>query len=1180
MKCPRCGFAHPTKQKFCGECGLQLPTGTFPASIEAQRLSACYTPRHLAEHILKSRSALEGERKQVTVLFCDVADSTPMAARLGAERMHGVLNAFFELALECVHRLEGTVNQFLGDGFMALFGAPITHEDHALRAVLTALAIRDQLAVRSTELALPQGFQVRMGLNTGSVVVGKIGDDLRMDYTAIGDTTNTAARLQGEAAPGTIVIGEDVCRHVRDFVDLKALRPRLLKGKTEPVTLYEVLKAHAGHHPSSSPDGPLIGRQADLAVIEELLDRLAGGQGAILTVTGEAGLGKSSLLAAARRFAAAKPLTWVEGACVSFGQSLSYWPFRDVLRSCFGIAENDGAAQSLDKLSVGLQPLFASESDQALPYLLSLLGLPLPEQHAQYINALDRRAVGDQVFRTSLRLFERLSMIKPLALVLDDWHWADASSAGLLEHLLSLAGKVPILFVVASRPDEQGAAASLMRALKSNTLAEGLHRSLDLQPLSDGAARALVSNMLDGGPLPSLLQDRLTRLADGNPFYLGELVRVLVSARAIERDPDSGTWQGTERLRDVELPDSIEGVILARVDRLPDDAKQLLKTAAVIGRSFLYRVLRHVAENPSTVEINIAQLKAADLVENKKVAPELELMFKHPLIQQATYATMLEDRRRHLHGQVAQCIELLFATRLEEFFSVLAYHYAQAQQWDRAQYFLLRAGHQAGQVAADAEALEHYERALAASTRSAHGLDRLERADLEVRMGEALFALGRNEAALQHALTAFKAIGISYPSTRRGVRLALALKVMRLAAHQLAAPLHRLFVQGNASAPDTGHTLAARAIELVGHLSFNSDPERFALCVLIGAELADRQPQSRDQVVMASALGMTCDALGLYGLAETFHRKATRAGTRLGEDLALGLCCLSLGMHEFSIGAWGSAETTFVAGEAHCRAAGHLPNFLAVRTTRILLHRTMGDPRWIQESEEMAAVAREAKAEQGLAWAMHWAAMRHLDRGDYRAADKSFEQACTMYESLSDRRSLAGDLALWALCLVELERFEQAMDLLERSRMLATKYRLTGLWATLPLVYTAEAYLRAAELMPDAAARAGALALAKPACARATAQGRRVADGGAAEALRLDGVRAWLVGDRTRALRLWKQGVAMAQQMGARLAWARLHHELGTRTGDAVELETARLMFATMWHDQRPAPLPPLTAPR
>jgi tetratricopeptide (TPR) repeat protein len=614
------------------------------------------------------------------------------------------------------------------------------------------------------------------------------------------------------------------------------------------------------------------------------------------------------------------------------------------------------------------------------------------------------------------------------------------------------------------------------------------------------------------------------------------------------------------------LPDSIEGVILARVDRLADDAKQLLKTASVIGRSFLYRVLRRVAENPSDLEINIAQLKTADLIENKTVVPELELMFRHPLIQQATYATMLEDRRRQLHSQVAQCIEILFATRLEEFFSVLAYHYAQAEHWDRAQHFLLKAGNQAGRVAADAEALDHYERALVASTRSARALNRLERADLEIRMGEALFALGRNEAALQHALTAFAAIGMRYPTTRKGVRLSIALELMGLATRQLWAPLRRLVVQRSASAPSPAHTLATRALELAGNIDFGSDPERFALDVLIGAELADQRPQSREYVVMTAALGMTCDVLGLYRLAKTFHRRAARAGERLGEDLALGLCCLSRGMHEFSIGSWEAADISFLAGESYCRAAGHLPNFSAVRTTRILLHRVIGDPQWVLESEELRAVALEAKAEQGLAWATHWTAMCRLDQGDYRAASKDFEETCTMYESLSDRRSLAGGLSLWALCLVELGDFEKALGLLERSRMLATKFRLTGLWATLPLMHTAEAYLRAAEQMPDAAGRAGVLSLAKAACARATRQGRRVADGSAAEALRLNGVYAWLAGDRLRAQQLWRRGIATAEGMNAKLALARLHHELGTHTGDAAQLEAARLMFAKMSH--------------
>jgi class 3 adenylate cyclase/tetratricopeptide (TPR) repeat protein len=1166
MECPRCGVANPADHRFCGGCGLHLLDGAAPLSSESARYAQSYTPRHLAEHILTSRTALEGERKQVTVLFCDVVDSTQMAARLGAERMHGALNAFFDMALTCVHRLEGSVNQFLGDGFMALFGAPITHEDHARRAVLTALAIRDELAVRSAELALPQGFQIRMGLNTGTVVVGKIGDNLRMDYTAIGDTTNTAARLQGAAEPGTIVIGDEVRRHVQDFVELKALKPRLLKGKTEPVRLYEVVKAHAGQPSRDPQDGPLIGRQAELTAIEELLDRLATGQGGIVTITGEAGLGKSCLLAAARRFASARTLAWVEGACVSFGKSLSYWPFREVLRSAFAIADNDGEAESLAKLRSGLQPLFASEGDQIFPYLVSILGLSLPERHAQQVNALDRRAVGDQVFRTSLRLFERLALTKPLVVALEDWHWADSSSAELLEHLLGLTVKVPILFVVASRPEGQGAAASLMRRLKTDKLLAGLHRPLDLQPLPDDAARTLVSNILGGGSLPPLLQDRLIRQADGNPFYLGELVRVLVSTKASQPVSGSGTWEITEHLQEGDLPDSIEGVVLARVDRLADDTKHLLKTAAVIGRTFSYRVLRCVAENPSTLEINVAQLRMADLIENRRAVPELELMFKHPLIQQATYATMLGDRRRELHGQVAQCIESLFASRLEEFFPILAYHYAQAEQWDQAQLFLLKAGNQAGRVAADSEALDHYEKALVASARSSRGLDRRDRADLEIRMGEALLALGRNEAALLHGLTAFEAIGVRYPTTRGGVRLSIALKLTGLAARELREPLRWLVGQGGVSAPDPVHALAARALELVGTIDFKSDPERFALDVLTGAELADQHPQSPDYVVMNSALGMTCDALGLYRLAATFHRRATRAGEQLGEDLALGLCCLARGLHEFSIGTWGAAERTFVAGEAHFRAAGHLLHFLTVRTTRILLHRAIGDSSWIQESEELRAVALEAQAEQGLAWAVHWTAMRQLDRGDYRAAGKSFEESCSMYESLSDRRSLAGGLSLWALCLVELGDFEKALALIERSRLLATRYRLSGLWATLPLVHTAEAYLRAAELMPDAADRAKALGLAKPACARARRQGRRVADGSAAEALRLNGVCAWLDGNRARAQRLWSQGIATAEAMNARLALARLHLELGARTGDAAQLQTARTMFAKMWH--------------
>ena len=1164
MDCPHCQHANPAGQKFCGECGAPLPIGPpLAAASVAAESARSYTPGHLADRILNSRSALEGERKQVTVLFCDIADSTPLAERLGAERMHGVLNAFFEVALTQVHRFEGTVNQFLGDGLMALFGAPLTHEDHARRAVLAALAIRDEVAAcRTPSGGLPEGLQIRIGLNTGFVVVGKIGDNLRMDYTAIGDTTNVAARLQGQAEPGTIVISEEVRRHVHHHFELHSLGARLLKGKNEPIALYEVLHGRKGIQQAQAGEGGagLFGREAELVMLKASIDRLANGQGGILTITGDAGCGKSRLLGAARGLAHGKALKWVEGGCVSFGKTLSYWPFREVLRGCFGIAEDDAEAESLRQLQRGLQPLFGDESDEVLPYIAAVLGLALTGPHAARISALDGVAVGHQIFRTSLRLFERLALTMPLAVALEDWHWADGSSAELLEHLLVLAGKVPILFVIASRPDAQGAAVSLRAALESDERLKSLHRPLVVPPLPGAAARLLIESVLGGGSLPAHLQEQLLRRADGNPFYLGELVRTLIATQAIERDPDSGAWQATPRMETVALPDTIEGVILARVDRLEEDAKQLLKTAAVVGRSFFYRVLRAIAEGQASLDADIDRLKAAELVENKRELPELELMFKHPLIQQAAYGSLLDDRRRRLHSQVAQCIETLFAERLEEFYSVLAHHYAQAEDWEKAYEYLFKAGDQAGRIAADAEALEHYERALTASKTSARALDPVKRAELDARIGEALFRLGRHDAALEHLFTALSYLGVSYPRSQRGVFAAILIKLFKRAIRRVMRRVVES-AKPETSATDSSFVTATQVLEAIGNIDFFRNPAPFFLDILTLLELAETRPPSRALVMSTSAFGAVCDSLGLYGAASSYHAKATRIGEELGDQLALGYCYVLRGMHEYGAGKWDKAIETLSAASKRFQAAGHLHHQASVLVAKFFVFRSMGDPQWMRLVDELLEIAVGAQDEQAIGWAKGYVGSRDLYCRNYASAAKHLEEACAIQEAISDNRALTASLARWGLCEVYLGHVSRAFEHLERSRALVDRHKISGTWETRPLMSAAAAYLCAVEQAQSDTQRQQALRFAKEACARLSKLGRQVKDESAAEALRLNGIYAWLIGDKKKAQRLWTQGIEVAEKMHANYVLAKIHHELGTRTGDAKHLALARTLF-------------------
>src|SRR5215510_9114263 len=443
---PKLWYWHPPANQFCHHCGQALAAPPTTATRFASPLS--YTPKHLAEKILISRSALEGERKQVTVLFCDLTNSTALAERLGPEAMHTVLNRFFELALAEVHRYEGTINQFLGDGFMALFGAPLAHEDHARRAVLAALGVQQKLHQESVDAGLPAGgkehapplqLSVRMGLNTGLVVVGSIGDNLRMDYTAVGDTTNLAARLQQLAEPGTILLSETTARLVRSEVRLEALAPVQVKGKTAPVVASRVLGPRPRRSPLAGLEerslSPFVGRERELTALHELLAQAEVGQGQVVGLVGEAGVGKSRLLFEFRQRLSDRRVTYLEGRCLSYGSAIPYLPLIDILRHNAGITEGDGPEAMAAKVRVSLQEV-GLDPDEGAPYLLQLLGV---KEGTEPLAMLSPEAIKTRTFATLRQMSLRGSQRQPLILAVEDLHWIDQTSeacfASLVESL-------------------------------------------------------------------------------------------------------------------------------------------------------------------------------------------------------------------------------------------------------------------------------------------------------------------------------------------------------------------------------------------------------------------------------------------------------------------------------------------------------------------------------------------------------------------------------------------------------------------------------------------------------------------------------------------------------------------------------------------------------------------------
>jgi class 3 adenylate cyclase/tetratricopeptide (TPR) repeat protein len=699
--CPSCGTANPPHHKFCGQCAVPLAKAAEPRFGSP----TAYTPKHLAEKILTSKTALEGERKQVTVLFVDASGFTAMASRLDPEEVHGLMNRAFELMLAEVHRYEGTVNQFLGDGIMALFGAPVAHEDHAQRAVHAALGIRKALEAYRDELRRERGidFQVRQGLNTGLVVVGSIGSDLRMDYTAVGDTTNVAARLQQAADRGRIVVSEATHRLIDGYFHTRPLGRLALKGKAESVPAWEVIAARQARSrlDLGAERGltPYVGRERELSTLFEGFEKVAGGQGQVVFVVGDPGIGKSRLLYEFRRRLGDRA-TWLEGRCISFGQSIALHPVIDMLKRNFRIEEADGedaVAQKIERsvlrLGEDLQPI--------IPYLRSLLSVDPGEPT---VRAMDPQRRRGETFDALRRLLVRASEVRPQVFVLEDIHWMDRATE---ESLLFSADSIPtsrILQILTYRTGYR-------HPFGERTY----HTRILLTALPAEHTVRVAEGVLGAQHLPPDLATLIIGKAEGNPFYIEEVVKSLQEVGALRRE--GGRYALARRLDEILIPDSIQDVIMARIDRLEEAPKKTLQLASVIGREFTRRLLDRIADIRDRTEEFLGELKAIELIYEKALFPELAYMFKHALTHDVAYHSLLVQRRKELHRLIGLGIEELYADRLAEHYEVLAHHFSKAEDWAKALEYLLKAMEKATRTFANREALALSDQALGATQR-------------------------------------------------------------------------------------------------------------------------------------------------------------------------------------------------------------------------------------------------------------------------------------------------------------------------------------------------------------------------------------------------------------------------------------------------------------------------------
>jgi len=691
-----------------------------------------YTPKHLAEKILTSKSALEGERKQVTVLFADLKGSMELLADRDPEEARRLFDTVIEQMMEAVHRYEGTVNHILGDGIMALFGAPLAHEDHAVRACYAALRMQESVKRYAMEIQRTQGIpiQIRVGLNSGEVIVGAIRNDLHMDYTAIGQTAHLAARMEQMAMPGSILITADALHLAEGYVQVKSLGPVPVKGMNEPVEVFELTGAGPvrSRLQAAAVRGltRFVGRTAEFETLCQALERVRAGRGQVVALVGEPGVGKSRLFWEFTHSRRTADWLILESGSVSYGKATAYLPVIDLLKAYFRIQDRDDVRQIREKVTGKLLTLDKT-LEPTLPAFLTLLDVEVEDEQWQNLDPPQRR---QRTLEAIKRLLLRESQVQPLLLVFEDLHWIDSETQAVLDGLVESLPTARILLLVNYRPEYQHGWGS-----------KTYYTQLRIDPLPPESVEELLQALLGSdSSLASLKQLLITR-TEGNPFFLEESIRTLVETKFLAGD--RGSYRLEKTLESTQVPATVQAVLAARIDRLPAEEKRLLQSAAVIGKDVRLVLLQSIADqSEEEISRGLIRLQAAEFLYETSLFPEVEYTFKHALTHEVAYGSLLQERRQVLHGRIVEAIERLYPDRLAEQFELLAHHASRAELWGKAVTYLHDSGRKATARSAYEEAASYFEQALDALKRLPESRETLDQAiNIRVDLGPVLIAM-------------------------------------------------------------------------------------------------------------------------------------------------------------------------------------------------------------------------------------------------------------------------------------------------------------------------------------------------------------------------------------------------------------------------------------------------------
>ena len=685
--CPKCGAKYTSGSKFCDECGYRLSklSENAPKDLSFDEKLAIiqkYLPKGLAEKILSQRDGIEGERKQVTVMFCDIEGYTSLAELLGIEDTYSIINEVYEILIHKVRDYDGTVNEMTGDGIMALFGAPVALEDAPQRAIRSSLAIHREIVKFSDQFKREKKdappIKMRIGIHTGPVVVGTVGNDLRVEFKAVGDTVNLASRMEGLAQPGTTYLTEDTFKLTEGLFRFEALGEKQVKGKKESVKVYRAIAPSTSRtrFDVSAERGltPFVGREREFGLLLDGFDRVKAGRGQAFSIVSEAGIGKSRLLYEFRKTVASADVMFLEGRCFSYSRGIAYHPIIDILKANFDIRKGDRDSEIIEKVKRGLKIIGLDEASM-FPYVLELLSvkdggidLTLHEGGPEATKYRIKNKIMEAIKRIALKGSE----IRPLIMAFEDLHWIDKSSESCLKYLLDSIMGARIFLIFTYRPE-----------FVHSWGGKSFHSQVTLNRLSNHECLSIVTHLLGAEEIESDLEKLILEKTEGIPFFIEEFTKSLRDLKVIKSKDHKYYLAKTSQ--DVTIPSKIQDVIMARVDSLPINAKEVLQVGSVIEREFGYELLKQVVGLPEEELLsNLTILKDSEIIYERGIYPQSTLVFKHTLTRELVYDSVLSKRKKKLHDAIGNAIAFLFKDNLSENYGILAEHFMIGEKYDKA----------------------------------------------------------------------------------------------------------------------------------------------------------------------------------------------------------------------------------------------------------------------------------------------------------------------------------------------------------------------------------------------------------------------------------------------------------------------------------------------------------------